>query len=149
MILMHSAVIEDKNPERLAERIGLAAQPQRTKYLHTPLDLKIVAPDDHPITGGLPKRIQFLDEPYWPLIGNTNRVEVLATTEQEGKQWPMIWTARKGAGRVFASVLGHYSWTQEDPIFRLLILRAVAWASGEEANRLENLALLPIATDKN
>ena len=37
MAVFHSATIADKEPEKLAERIGLAAQPGPTKYLHTPI----------------------------------------------------------------------------------------------------------------
>jgi putative heme-binding domain-containing protein len=102
IVLLHSAIIEDKNPEQLAIRFGLAAQPQRTKYLHTSLDLQIETPHGNPITRGFPRRIHLLDEPYWPMIGNTNDVQVLATTEQEGTQWPMMWSFENGRGRVFA-----------------------------------------------
>jgi len=107
VVILHSATISDKEPEDLAERIGLASHPQRSKYRHTPLVLNIVAPDDHPITRGLPKQIHLLDEPYWPMIGDTNKVQVLATTVQEGQSWPMLWTFQRGKGRVFASIIGH------------------------------------------
>ena len=141
IVLLHSATIADKDPEQLAARIGLAAQPGPTKYLHCPLDLKIVAAPDHPITRGL-KQIHLVDEPYWPMIGDTNKVQVLATTEQEGKSWPMLWTFQRGKGRVFASIIGHYSWTHDDPMFRILALRGLAWAAGVEENRFEKLAVL-------
>ena len=140
VVVLHSAAIADKEPEQLAERLGLAAQPQRTKYLHCPLDLAITAPTNHPITQGLPRVIPLIDEPYWPMIGDAGKVEVLATAEQEGKAWPMIWTFEKGKGRVFASILGHYSWTHDDPMFRILIFRGMAWAAGADVRRLEKLA---------
>lgn len=138
VVVLHSATIADKDPELLAERIGLSAQPVRTGYRHTPIDLQIVAPEDHPITQGLPRQIRFLDETYWPMIGNTNNVEVLATAIEEGRPQPMIWTFQTGKGRVFASVLGHYTWTWQDPLFRALVLRGIAWAAGEDAKRFEN-----------
>lgn len=140
IVLLHSATIADKEPEQLAERIGLAAQPQRTKYLHCPFDLMLTVPTNHPIAVGLPRSIPFIDEPYWPMIGDATKVEVLAATEQEGKAQPMMWTFQKGQGRVFASILGHYSWTQDDPMFRILVLRGIAWAAGADARRLEKLA---------
>lgn len=140
VVLLHSATIADKEPESLAERMGLASHPQRSKYLHCPLDLTLIAPAQNPITRGLPRRIRLLDEPYWPMIGDTTKIEVLATTAQEGRDWPMMWTFTKGRGRVFASILGHYSWTHDDPFFRIIVLRGIAWAAGEEAGRLENLA---------
>jgi putative heme-binding domain-containing protein len=138
--LLHSATIADQDPEELAERIGLAAQPQRTKYLHCPFDLTITAPTNHLIAFGLPRSIPFIDEPYWPMIGDATKVQVLATTEQEGRDWPMMWTFQKGKGRVFASILGHYSWTHDDPLFRILVFRGVAWAAGADVRRLEKLA---------
>lgn len=141
VVVLHSATIADQDPERLAERLGLAAQPQRTKYLHCPLDLMLTTSTDHPLTLGLPRGIAFLDEPYWPMIGDAGKVEVLATAEQEGKSWPMMWTFQKGKGRVFASILGHYSWTHDDPMFRILIFRGMAWAAGADVHRLEKLSM--------
>ena len=143
VVLFHSATIADKEPEQLAERMGLASQPQRTKYLHTPLDLKIVAPPDHPLTIGLPRQIHFLDEPYWPMIGDATKIEVLATTNVEGEDRPMMWTFQKGPGRVFGSILGHYTWTHDDPLFRLIAFRGLAWAAGEPTGRFDGLALKP------
>jgi type 1 glutamine amidotransferase len=52
----------------------------------------------------------------------------------------MIWTLRKGRGRVFASIPGHYTWTFDDPLFRLLALRGIGWAAGESTRLLEELA---------
>jgi putative heme-binding domain-containing protein len=140
VVVLHAATIADQEPEQLAERIGLASQPQRTKYRHTPLDLKIIAPADNPITLGLSRQIHFLDEPYWPMIGNAGKVEVLAATSVDGEDRPMIWTFQKGKGRVFASILGHYTWTHEDPLFRVIALRGLAWAMSEPTGRFEKLA---------
>jgi putative heme-binding domain-containing protein len=140
VVLLHSATIADKGPEQLAARIGLSAQPGPTKYLHAPIELKILAPANHAITRNLPTSIRFLDEPYWPMFGDTNKIEVLATTQQEGKEWPMMWTFRSGQGRVFASILGHYSWTLDDPLFQILILRGIAWAGDADPVKFETLA---------
>src|SRR6187397_2559033 len=52
LVVLHSATIADKEPEKLAERIGLAFQPGRSKYRHGPLDLTVVAPTEEPITRG-------------------------------------------------------------------------------------------------
>jgi len=40
---------------------------------------------------------------------------------------------------VFASIIGHYTWTLDDPLLRILALRGVAWAAGEPVARLERL----------
>jgi type 1 glutamine amidotransferase len=136
LVPLHSAVIHDKDPEDLAKRIGIAFQPGKSKYRHGPIDLKIAR--DTPLTRGL-KTIHFVDETYWPLFGDVSKIRVLATADEEGKSWPMLWTYRPGKGRVFASVLGHYSWTFDDPLFRILILRGLAWAAGEPVERFRDL----------
>jgi type 1 glutamine amidotransferase len=65
---------------------------------------------------------------------------------EEGRPWPLVWTFEPdkdagGKGRVFCSVLGHYSWTFDDPLFRLLILRGTAWAAREPVERFEAMAI--------
>jgi type 1 glutamine amidotransferase len=137
MAIFHSATIADTESEKLAERIGLAANP-KVKYLHTPLTLKFPA-KDHPITQGF-KELELVDEPYWPMIGDASRVQVLATCDVEGAARPLIWTHSKGQGRVFASIPSHYTWTLQDPVFRILALRGISWAAGEDTVRFEGLA---------
>jgi type 1 glutamine amidotransferase len=140
LVVLHAAVIADQDPESLARRLGLAAQPVRTGYRHGPLELKFPRRPENPITRGFPT-LRLLDETYWPLIGDPAKVEVLATALEEDQERPMLWTFRRGAGRVFASVLGHYTWTLDDPLFRLLVLRGMAWAAGEPPGRWEPLVL--------
>lgn len=142
VVLLHSATIGNDQADLLAECTGLASYASpRTKERHRPLDLKIVAPTNHLITRGLPAKMRFLDEPYWPLTGDPKKVEVLATAEVDGADRPLVWTFEKGRGRVFASILGHYTWTFDDPLFRILILRGMAWATGVDPAALESLAL--------
>jgi putative heme-binding domain-containing protein len=136
LVALHSAVIHDKDPEALAQRLGLAAQPSRTKYRHGPLELKTAGRS--PITRGL-GTVRYVDESYWPMIGEVSRVEVLATTVEEGKPQPMVWTYRPGKGRVFCSILGHYAWTFDDPLNRVFVLRGMAWAAGEPLDRFTPL----------
>ena len=138
VVVFHSATIADKEPEKLAQRIGLAAQPGPTKYLHTPIILNFVAPTNHVITRGF-KQLDLLDEPYWPMFGDTNRIEVLAAAEVDGQARPLVWTFQKGKSRVFGSITGHYTWTFDDPLFQILALRGMAWAAGEPVGRLERL----------
>ena len=135
LALMHSAVIPDKEPEKLAERIGFAWIQKTTKYRHGPLDLKFA---NHAITRGL-KEAHFEDESYWPFAGDPSKVEILATQVEEGEARPIIWTRKHEKGRVYASLHGHYSWTFEDPFARLLMLRGFAWAAGEPLDRFKPL----------
>jgi type 1 glutamine amidotransferase len=148
VVVLHSATIGNPMVEQLAERIGLASDSVKTKYLHTPIDLNIVATNS-PIMRGLPSQIHFIDEPYWPMIGDTNRVEVLATAAQDGADWPIMWTFQKDKGRVFASIFGHYTWTWEDPVYQIIVLRGIAWAAGEDPASLESLATTSLETQSN
>jgi type 1 glutamine amidotransferase len=138
LAFFHAAVIADKEPEKLAERIGLAAQPGPTKYLHTPLNLNFTT-NQHPVTTGYSK-LRLLDEPYWPMIGDQTKVQVLATATIDGAERPQIWTRQRLNGRIFCSIIGHYTWTWEDPLFQTLALRGVAWAAGQGANRFSTTA---------
>jgi len=136
LAVFHAATIADQEPEKLAERIGLAAQPGPTKYRHTPLTLKFVAPADNALVRGFPS-LRLLDEPYWPMFGDPKRIEVLGVADVDGEARPLLWTFQRGRGRVFGSVLGHYTWTWDDPVFRVLALRGLAWAAGEPEGRFE------------
>ena len=147
MVILHSATIGNPDPAQLAERIGLSSNSGSTKYLHTPFTLKLDTNRNATITHGLPQNVPLLDEPYWPLVGDTNRIEVLGTTELDGKEWPLLWTLQKGKGRVFATCLGHYYWTLDDPWFRALVLRGIAWSANREIGRLEQVATATATSD--
>jgi type 1 glutamine amidotransferase len=80
------------------------------------------------------------DESYWLLTGNVENVTLLATSEEDGAPQPQVWAYENGAGRVFVSIPGHYSWTFDDPLFRVLLLRGIAWTAGESVDRFNELA---------
>jgi type 1 glutamine amidotransferase len=139
LVVLHSAVIPKEKPLDLAARIGLAWEPGKTKFRHGPLELDFA---DHPITAGLPMA-KFLDESYWPLVGDLKGGQVLATQVEEGAARAMAWTFEVGKGRVFCTLLGHYTWTFDDPYFRILVLRAMSWASREPLNRFDAVVSNP------
>jgi len=44
---------------------------------------------------------------------------------------------------VFACIPGHYTWTMDDPLYRVLVLRGIAWVAHEpDVNRLTELAFV-------
>jgi len=147
-VAIHPAVIPDKAPSQAVARlIGLAWENDYTGWRHGPMDLKIAA-DRDPICLGLPKTIHLLDEAYWPFRGDLKKVTVLATSNEkvkkdsdESRPEPMFWTYQHGKGRVMGCVLGHYNWTFDDPYVRILLLRGMAWASGESPYRFDRLVL--------
>jgi putative heme-binding domain-containing protein len=138
LVYLHYAVDGHKDSDALAKRIGLAWKGGLSRFRHGPLELSFPAPK-HPITRGFDK-LNFIDESYWNLVGDPGKVHLLASGIEEGKPQPLLWTHAVEKGRVFVSILGHYNWTFDDPLFRVLILRAIAWTAGEPADRLIELA---------
>jgi len=145
VVVLHSAVIADKDPLPLAERLGFSAHPG-ISYRHMPFELEL-SEEASPLTRGLPRKMRFLDEPYWPLDGDPQRVRLLGWSQVDGARRPLVWTYERGQGRVFGSILGHYFWTLDDPYYRLLVLRGIAWAAQADPDALIDLTALEAATD--
>src|SRR5260221_515244 len=104
-----------------------------------PLRVVLVAgPASHPVARNF-GRLKLVDESYWELTGELPPERVLATQEEAGSPRPLFWTVEPGKGRVFVSIPGHSSWTFDDPLFRLLLLRGVAWAAKEPVDRFNPL----------
>ena len=125
-------------PAELAERIGLAWQGGRSKFRHGPLDLgfpRAPTPDHR----RLPQRS----------TSSTRATGSSWATRPTSRSWPPAsrrarrarcsGPARHGKGRVFCSIPGHYTWTFDDPLFRILILRGIAWTAGEPVDRFNEL----------
>lgn len=141
MVFLHYALNGQRAPEELAQRIGLAWQPGQSKFRHGPLDLKFAAETRHPIIAGF-EQARFVDESYWNLAGDPARITVLATQVEDQQPRPLLWTCEPGHGRVFVSIPGHYNWTFDDPLFRVLVLRGIAWTTNQPIARM-NDAILP------
>jgi putative heme-binding domain-containing protein len=140
LVLLHYAVNGRDAADAWAERIGLAWRAGQSRFRHGPLDVKF-ADAKHPLTRGF-GTVKFVDESYWQLAGDPKKVEILATAVEDGRPQPLLWTQRRGQGRVFVSLLGHYTWTFDDPLFRIVLLRGMAWAAGEPADRWTDLAAI-------
>lgn len=136
---IHYAVDGGADGASFAERIGLAWQGGRSKFRHGPLDVDFVT-GDHPIARNF-DQVHFYDESYWNSVGDPRRINLLATGVEEGEPRPLFWTREHGGGRVFVSIPGHYSWTFDDPLYRILLLRGLAWTAGESVDRFNALCL--------
>jgi putative heme-binding domain-containing protein len=140
LVYLHYAVDGRAAVDDLAERIGLAWRGGKSRYRHGTLELTFLDPK-HPITKGFNK-VKFVDESYWELAGDPKRIHLLASGIEGGKAKPLLWSREHGKGRVFVSILGHYTWTFDDPLFRILILRGLCWTAREPADRLTELATI-------
>lgn len=118
-------------------------------FRHGPMNMKITEPD-HPICLGLPTNIHFYDETYWPPVPpiDAAKVRILATSDEKVNKdsdkiapQPVLWTYEYGKGCVFGCQPGHYTWTFDDPYFRIVLLRGMAWAAGEWPYRFDELVL--------
>jgi type 1 glutamine amidotransferase len=138
--------------EELSKRIGLAWDLRKdgTKWgvLPTPVTLTEAAKQS-PIFERFPPTFDLAEEIYWDLKGDPAGVTTLVTApagsaiankplpgppkmeDLDGKAWPVMWTTQVGRGRVFGSVSGHNYFTFNDPYFRIILLRAMAWTMRE------------------
>jgi len=139
-VYIHYAVDGGTDAPGFAQRIGLAWQGGRSKFRHGPLDVDFAPGVDHPISRNF-DRVHFHDESYWNLVGEPSDVKLLATGVEEDKPQPLFWTLEPHGGRVFVSIPGHFSFTFDDPLFRILMLRGIAWAGRESVDRFNELAL--------
>jgi type 1 glutamine amidotransferase len=137
LVYVHWAVDGRANVADFARRIGLASKGGSIKYRHGPLDLAF-AKSSHPITRNF-DRLALVDESYWMLTGDLPADRVLAAQVEDKEPRPLFWTTEPGRGRVFVSIPGHYSWTFDDPLFRVLLLRGLAWTAREPVDRFNEL----------
>ncbi len=136
LVYIHWAIEGGAEAQSFAERLGLASHAARLRFRHGPVRVRFRS--DHPITRNL-QEATFYDESYWQLQGDPSRIIVLGEAIEENEPRPLFWTHEHRGGRVFVSILGHYSWTFDDPLFRTLLLRGIAWSAKEPVDRFEEL----------
>ena len=162
LVFIHMAVMQGSGAE-LSKRIGLAWDLRRdgTRWgiLATPVTLTDAALKS-PIFKGFPKKFDLADELYWRLKGDPAGITPLMTApagpkiankplpgpprieDLDGKKWPVMWTKEVGRGRVFVSLVGHNYFTFNDPFFRIILLRAMAWTMNESFDPFKPLVTL-------
>jgi putative heme-binding domain-containing protein len=141
LVYIHWAIEGGPDAPGFARRIGLASNSGKTRFRHGPLDLAFAPGAGHPVARNFAK-VHFHDESYWGLVGDPKGVRLLASSVEDGRPRPQFWTLEPGKGRVFVSVLGHYAWTFDDPLFRILLLRGLAWSAREPVDRFNALATM-------
>ena len=139
LVYLHYAVDGHNATAELAQRIGLAWRGGTARFRHGPLDLHLQP--SHPLARGF-SRLDLIDESYWQLTGDVKNIDLLSSGREDGAAQPLLWTRESGKGRVFVSIPGHYTWTWDDPLFRILILRGIAWTAHQPMDRLSELATI-------
>jgi putative heme-binding domain-containing protein len=138
LVYLHYGIEGGKDPLALAERIGLAFS--ASAFRHGAMDL-VFADTTHPITRGF-SNIKFVDETYWSLKASPSRVHDLADSVEDGQPRPQVWTMGREKSRVFVCIPGHFMWTFDDPLYRVLVLRGIAWAANDDINRFNDLVTI-------
>jgi putative heme-binding domain-containing protein len=138
LVYIHYAVDGGQDALGFAQRIGLAWRGGQSKFRHGQLEIDFAPGKDHPIARNF-EHVHLHDESYWNLVGDTKQIRLLGTGIEEGAAQPLFWTATSGKGRVFVSIPGHFAWTFDDPLFRTLLLRGIAWTAGEPVDRFNQL----------
>lgn len=135
---IHWAVDGRDNTPDFAKRIGLAAHGGKIKFRHGPLELDFNKETRHPIARNIDK-MALVDESYWLLSGELPKERIIAWGTEDKEPRPLFWTFEPRKGRVFVSIPGHYSWSFDDPLFRVLLLRGLAWTAREPVDRFNDL----------
>ncbi|RCH56057.1 hypothetical protein DJ568_04735 [Mucilaginibacter hurinus] len=143
LVYLHYGVDATQNPVALANRIGLAWKGGQSKFRHGRLDLQFTpAAAAHPVTRGFKKPLVLEDESYWVLTPGSRKIDILATSMEDKEPQPMVWTSTEGNGRVFVSIMGHYNWTFDDPLFRVLLFRGLLWAGHQPLDRFNDVVTI-------
>jgi putative membrane-bound dehydrogenase-like protein len=145
LVVIHTAAVSD-DPPWWKSVIGGAWVPGKTKWKEGPMDLYFTENQyiggGHPITKGA-ANFHADDEIYYDM-DISPEVRVLATSytpnvpagkkvAEGGKAniydiQPQIWTYEKENYRAFVSIPGHLYSTFEQPNYRAILLRGIAWA---------------------
>ncbi len=161
LIFLHFALSEGSGVE-LAKRVGLSmGAGSKWGVLYSPVSLSAAAANS-PIFERFPAKFELPEESYWGLTGDVTAITPLVTSpagpaienrgssgppkleDLDGKAWPIMWTKEVGKGRVFATVVGHNFFTYDDPYFRIILLRAMAWTMNESFDPFKPLVTLQV-----
>ncbi|MCW5559743.1 MAG: ThuA domain-containing protein, partial [Verrucomicrobiae bacterium] len=138
LVFLHWSLNAYRDGDALKERLG-RAWGAGGRFRHGMEDLKFTS---HALTAGLPAQARFTDESYWNLPGADAGSTVLAVSPEEGQDTPQVWIREAGQGRIFVCIPGHFTWTFDDPLYRVLLLRGIAWSARQPLDRF--LELVPV-----
>jgi len=137
LVFLHWSLNAYRDVEPLADRLGRAWGPG-ARFRYGTEELRF---SPHELTAGF-NATQLVDESYWKLTGDFAGATVLAASVEDGGSQPQVWIREQGKGRVFVCIPGHFTWTFDDPLYRLLVLRGICWAAHQPTDRLVELATI-------
>ena len=140
LVFIHWSVNGGPHAPDLATRLGLAWG-KGSRYRHGAKDW--ILDLGHPLAVGF-KQWELPDESYWNMTGDLEhaKTRVLASSIEESEPRPQMWTREVGHGRIFVSIPGHYSWTFDDPLYRILVFRGFMWVARQPLDRLAPLTII-------
>jgi type 1 glutamine amidotransferase len=140
VVYLHYGIDGGKEPAAMSERSGLAFT-LGSKFRHGEFNL-VFSDKSHPITRNF-STLHFTDETYWNMRGEEKSLNILATSIEDAAPRAQLWTMERNQSRIVGCIPGHYTWTFDDPLYRVLVLRSICWAAKEEkVDRLADLALI-------
>ncbi|NBC64862.1 MAG: ThuA domain-containing protein [Bacteroidetes bacterium] len=89
-----------------------------------------VTETDHPLMAGVPGQFTIKDELYRfeeDPDGTDNYVLATGLEEENGNEYPVVWTAEYGKGRIVAITLGHDGEAHQHPAYIALLQNSIKW----------------------
>ncbi|MGF1579043.1 MAG: amidohydrolase family protein [Gemmataceae bacterium] len=163
LVAIHETMIQrpKSRGQQWAERLGLAWFEGKSEW--GALFTDITVDNTHSIFENFPKRVSLVDEFYWHLTPATKKGSAILARAPVGpsgrsrgpvkktrlgkKLYPVCWTMQFGKGRIFCTLPGHNMFLFNDPKFRIILLRGLAWAMNEKPDVL--MPLVFVGIEKN
>lgn len=127
LVVLHHALLAYPDWPVWAEIVGV--ENRAFDYYHGETITVSPTDVDHPITAGL-SPWTMVDETY-DMADADQGSEVLLTTDHPKSMKTLAWTRTYRRSRVFCCELGHDHLAWQDPNFRTVLERGVAWSAGK------------------
>jgi putative heme-binding domain-containing protein len=138
LVFLHYSINAAQDRPLLAQRLGHAWGERGNKFRIGATPLRFLP---HEITAGFPtdRAVAFTDETYALMLGDLAGWTVLANSDESSGPAPQMWLRETDGGRAVVCIPGHSTWTHDDPLYRLLVFRAMLWSAREPLGRFNAL----------
>lgn len=139
-VYIHYAVDGGMDAPGFAQRIGLHGRAENPDFVMDRWTLdstrELIIPSEE-----TSKRSAFTTKVTGSLQATLKKLPIWRLVLKTGSRNRFFGRSNRRQGRVVVSIPGHYAWTFDDPRFRILILRGIAWAAREPVDRFNDLVL--------